>query len=110
MLQQQTDRRTVLKTGGALVVSFSLTGPLVAALSDPAAAGIAGVDKAKVDSWLEIAADGTATVYSGKVELGTGVRTALAQMAAEELGLSFESVTMVQGDTAVTPDQGGTWG
>jgi CO/xanthine dehydrogenase Mo-binding subunit len=38
------------------------------------------------------------------------VRTALTQMAAEELGLPFERVTLVQGDTAVTPDQGGTWG
>ncbi len=110
MLQIKTDRRTVLKSGGALVVSFSLAGPLASALSRTAAAGLAGVDKAKVDSWLEIAADGTAKVYSGKVELGTGVRTALAQMAAEELGLPFASVEMIQGDTAVTPDQGGTWG
>ena len=106
MLQQKIDRRTVLKTGGALVVGFSLAGPL----SRMASAGTIGVDKAMVDSWLEIASDGTATVYSGKVELGTGVRTALAQMAAEELGLPFDAVTMVHGDTNVTPDQGGTWG
>lgn len=110
MLQQQISRRTVLKSGGALVVGFSLGGTLGAVFPRGAAAGIAGVDKAQVDSWLEIAADGSATVYSGKVELGTGVRTALAQMAAEELGVPIDSVTMVQGDTDTTPDQGGTWG
>lgn len=110
MLRYETDRRTVLKTGGALVIGFSLAGTLAGALSDGALAGTTGVDKAKVDSWLEIGADGKATVYAGKVDLGTGVRTALAQMAAEELGLPFADVTMVQGDTAVTPDQGGTWG
>lgn len=110
MLQYETDRRTVLKSGGALVVAFSLSGPLGGLLSGSARAGEAGVDKEKVDSWLEIAEDGTATVYSGKVDLGTGTRTALAQMAAEELGLPFDKVSMVQGDTAVTPDQGGTWG
>jgi len=110
MLHYKTDRRTILKTGGSLVVAFSLAGPLGGLLSDTARAGIAGVDKAQVDSWLEINADGTATVYSGKVDLGTGTTTALAQMAAEELGLPFDKVTMVQGDTDVTPDQGGTWG
>lgn len=110
MLQHETDRRTILKTGGALVVGFSLSGPLGGLLSGLARAGETGVEKGQVDSWLEIAEDGSATVYSGKVDLGTGTRTALAQMAAEELGLPFEKVTMVQGDTAVTPDQGGTWG
>jgi CO/xanthine dehydrogenase Mo-binding subunit len=110
MLQHQTSRRTVLRSGGALVVGFSLAGPIAAALSRQAMAGIAGVDKEQIDSWLEIAPDGTATVYTGKVDLGTGVETALTQMAAEELGLPFDRVTLVMGDTDVSPDQGGTWG
>ena len=53
---------------------------------------------------------GRVTVYSGKVDLGTGVRTALAQMAAEELDVPFSRITVVQGDTALTPDQGITAG
>ena len=53
---------------------------------------------------------GRVTVYSGKVDLGTGVRTALAQMAAEELDVPFNMVRIVEGDTALTPDQGTTWG
>lgn len=63
-----------------------------------------------LDDWLRIEPDGTVTAYSGKVELGTGVRTALAQIVAEELDLPFERVHMVMGDTALTPDEGYTAG
>jgi nicotinate dehydrogenase subunit B len=58
-----------------------------------------------VDSWLEIDASGNITVYSGKVELGTGLRTALTQIVAEELDVPFARITMIMGDTARTPDQ-----
>ena len=49
-------------------------------------------------------------LFSGKVDLGTGVQTALAQIAAEELSAPLENVIVIQGDTALTPDQGVTWG
>src|SRR5688572_5862606 len=52
-----------------------------------------------IDKWLTIDADGLVTVYSGKVELGTGVRTALAQIVAGALDVPFERVTLVMGDT-----------
>ncbi|MDE3088302.1 MAG: xanthine dehydrogenase family protein molybdopterin-binding subunit [Chloroflexota bacterium] len=64
----------------------------------------------QVDDWLAIEPDGTVTVFSGKVELGTGVETALAQIVAEELDVPFERVRMVMGDTARTPDEGYTAG
>ena len=63
-----------------------------------------------LDDWLAIGTDGTITAYSGKVELGTGVRTALAQIVAEELDVPLERVEMVMGDTALTPDEGYTAG
>lgn len=63
-----------------------------------------------VDSWLEIDASGNITVYSGKVELGTGLKTALTQIVAEELDVPFARVTLIMGDTARTPNQGGTVG
>jgi nicotinate dehydrogenase subunit B len=63
-----------------------------------------------LDDWLRIETDGSITAFSGKVELGTGVRTALAQIVAEELEVSFERVHMVMGDTALTPDEGYTAG
>lgn len=64
----------------------------------------------QVDDWIAIQPDGTVTVFSGKVELGTGVKTALAQIVAEELDVPFERVQMVMGDTALTPDEGYTAG
>src|SRR5690606_25413538 len=68
------------------------------------------LDTTSVDAFLEIAPEGTVTVYSGKVELGTGVQTALGQIVAEELGVAFDRVHVVMGDTALTPDQGVTAG
>ncbi len=98
------DRRSFIQSGGALVVACSL--PRTAG----AQAAAAGKTLAKdmVDAWLAIGRDGLVTVYTGKVDLGTGVRTALAQMVAEELDVRHGAVTLVMGDTALTPDQGQT--
>ena len=49
--------------------------------------------------------DGRVEVYVGKVDLGTGTRTALSQIAAEELDVPFSRITMHMGDTGTTPDQ-----
>ncbi|HEY9528509.1 MAG TPA: molybdopterin cofactor-binding domain-containing protein, partial [Anaerolineales bacterium] len=64
----------------------------------------------ELDDWIAIEPDGTITAFSGKVELGTGVRTALAQIVAEELDVPLARVRMVMGDTALTPDEGYTAG
>src|SRR5262249_39043695 len=56
-----------------------------------------------LDAWLRIGADGSATVFTGKVELGQGILTALAQIAAEELDLPLSRIAMISGDTARTP-------
>ncbi len=64
----------------------------------------------RLDDWLSFELDGSVTAFSGKVELGTGVRTALAQIVAEELDLPLDRVHMVMGDTARTPDEGYTAG
>ena len=63
-----------------------------------------------IDAWLRISVDETVTVFSGKVELGQGIRTALAQIAADELDLAFDRIRVVTADTALTPDEGGTTG
>src|SRR5690242_21345088 len=64
----------------------------------------------RLDDWLAIEPDGTVVAYSGKVETGTGVRTALAQIVAEELDIAVGQVRMVMGDTGRTPDEGYTAG
>jgi nicotinate dehydrogenase subunit B len=98
------DRREFIQSGAALVVACSL--PANAA-AQAAAAGKT-LAKDRVDAWLAIDRSGAVTVYTGKVDLGTGVRTALAQMIAEELDVPFARVSLVMGDTALTPDQGQT--
>jgi nicotinate dehydrogenase subunit B len=61
-----------------------------------------------VEIFVEVAADGGVTAFNGHVDLGTGIRTALAQIVAEELDVAFDRVTMVLGDTASVPNQGPT--
>lgn len=110
----QISRRNLLKSTGALVVTFSLAGKATDAVAQAAAPAAKPVAKPvalnEVDSFLAIDKAGKVTVYTGKVDLGTGIRTALAQMAAEELDVPFKQVTLVTGDTQLTPDQGNTWG
>ncbi|MCJ7622133.1 MAG: molybdopterin-dependent oxidoreductase, partial [Anaerolineaceae bacterium] len=64
----------------------------------------------ELDSWIRINTDGTITIFSGKVELGQGIKTALAQIGADELDVSLEKIVMVTGDTAQTPNEGYTAG
>ena len=63
-----------------------------------------------VDAYLLIGADGRVTVFSGKIEMGQGVMTSLAQMAAEELGVELQAIDMVLGDTDRCPWDMGTFG
>ncbi|MBP2301852.1 xanthine dehydrogenase family protein molybdopterin-binding subunit [Azospirillum picis] len=107
--------------GGALVVSFALAPRAFAQL---AGGGEGGAGPAVVapelagslrttpwlDAWIRIGADGRATVFTGKVELGQGIRTALLQVAAEELDMPPARITLVTADTDRTPDEGLTAG
>ena len=106
-----TSRRDFLKTGGALIVSFSALPTIVGATSTPRATASTTKTLAldQVDGFLSIDATGHVTVYSGKVDLGTGIRTAMTQIAAEELCVPLKQVTVIQGDTMLTPDQGPTF-
>ena len=65
---------------------------------------------AQIDDWLHLNDDRSVTVFSGKVELGQGISTALAQIAADELDIAFERVRVVTADTERCPDEGGTTG
>ncbi|NBS64565.1 MAG: xanthine dehydrogenase family protein molybdopterin-binding subunit [Betaproteobacteria bacterium] len=100
------DRRQFLKAGaaGSLTIGFSLglTATPASAATVPAAKIVA---KDQVDAFLVMHRDGRVEVYVGKVDLGTGTRTALSQIAAEELDVPFSRITMHMGDTGTTPDQ-----
>ena len=62
------------------------------------------------NAFLHIAEDGTVSCFTGKIEMGQGVITSLAQMMAEELSVPLEKVRMVMGDTDLCPYDAGTWG
>jgi nicotinate dehydrogenase subunit B len=104
-------RRTLLLSGGALVVSFSLRpGALAQPAPDgPALPGALKTEPA-LDAWIGIDATGRATVFTGKAELGQGIRTALIQIAAEQLDLDPQRIDLVTADTARTPNEGFTAG
>ncbi|WP_106476599.1 xanthine dehydrogenase family protein molybdopterin-binding subunit [Phytohalomonas tamaricis] len=102
-----------LKGTGALLVGFAMSHPLTALaarITDDVENDIAGINKRvvdgdRVDAWLVITRDGRMILYSGKVELGTGVATALRQIVAEELAIAPTALEFIQGDTELTPDQ-----
>ena len=68
----------------------------------------ASAEQALFETFLRIAADGSITAFNGHVDLGTGIRTALGQIVAEELDVSFARVVVVLGDTSRVPNQGAT--
>lgn len=103
-------RREFLKSAGVLTVGFSLGAQLNRASAKGRLQATKTVALDEVDAFLAITSDQKVTVYSGKVDLGTGVRTAMAQIAAEELDVELARVTVIQGDTLLTPDQGLTAG
>ncbi|UZF90622.1 molybdopterin-dependent oxidoreductase [Bosea sp. NBC_00550] len=90
-------RRKLLKRGGVIAVVSPRKG---AAAEAPPEEGL--------DVHVCLTAEGRVLAFCGHVDLGTGIRTALAQIVAEELDFPFASVEMVLGDTAETPDQGAT--
>lgn len=107
-LSLDISRRGLLAGGGALVVSFSLLGSGRAFAQGAPAAGAIPPDM--LDSWLRIDAQGVATVYTGRTEFGQGMKTAMIQLAAEELNLDPHTVKIVSCDTALTPNEGYTSG
>ncbi len=129
MSAKSLSRRQVLKSSGALIVSFSIYGPLSRVFAQsqeaPEARPYAAeridlgtftpepgdyLDPKELDSWLAVMQDGSITMYTGKVDIGTGTRTALAQIVADELYVPFDRVTMSMGETAKSVDQGRTVG
>ncbi|TAJ79130.1 xanthine dehydrogenase family protein molybdopterin-binding subunit [bacterium] len=110
MRDTSLSRRQFLKGTGALIVSFSFSGPVAQALAQSTRLPNGELDPTSLDSWLAIAQDGSVTVFTSKVDLGTGIETALAQIVAEELDVPFKRIKMEVGDTTKTIDQASTVG
>jgi nicotinate dehydrogenase subunit B len=108
-------RRQMLAAGGALVVSFTLS-KVARAEDQPAAAAppeaLPGdlAHAPMLDAWIKVDATGRVTVFTGKAELGQGLKTALIQLAADQLALPPEAIELLTADTARTPNEGVTAG
>jgi nicotinate dehydrogenase subunit B len=106
-------RRSFLAAGGVLIVGLGLD-----SLGRGQAQTVAGADRFLgkplspdvLDSFLAVHADGSVTIFVGKVDIGTGGRIAMRQLVGEELDIPLERIAMIEGDTALTPNQGPTSG
>ena len=123
--KKQLSRRELLQNTGALLVGFNLLSELPLTAQQQEIPGIGAVpdgmssypyanpdylDPTVLDSWLSVQADGMVTIATGKVDIGTGIETAIGQIAADELDVPFERVRVIMGDTHRTVDQGRTAG
>jgi isoquinoline 1-oxidoreductase len=109
--QQLQSRREFLKrVGGGIVVFVGFGGPLGAVVEAETRGRHGGRVPTDFNAFLRIAADGRVTCLTGKIEMGQGPITSLAQMLADELDVSYEAVDMVMGDTDLCPWDMGTWG
>jgi isoquinoline 1-oxidoreductase len=103
-LDLDLSRRDLLKAlGGGIVIFFCLGDRSILEAQQRSL-------PSDFNAFLRIGADGRVTCYTGKIEMGQGNLTGLAQMLAEEVDVSLESVDMVMGDTLLCPWDGGTWG
>ena len=97
------NRRGFIARGGALVVSFSLLPRLARAQAGKLPGSLN--HEPMLDAWIRVGAGGRITVFTGKAELGQGIKTALIQVAAEELVVEPARIELVTADTARTPDE-----
>ena len=110
-MQLKSTRRDFLKLSGCLTIGFSFGGispdhfsPLINELPESIKR------HPGINAWIEVLANGNVRIFTGKSELGQGIRTAIAQVAAEELDLEMENVEVILADTERTPNEGYTVG
>jgi nicotinate dehydrogenase subunit B len=102
-------RRQMLLGAGSLTLAFVIKPRLALAQDAPQLPADLRANP-MLDSWIRINADGTVRLMIGKVELGQGIVTAYAQVAAEELDIDMDRLDILAGDTFEAPDQGTTAG
>jgi nicotinate dehydrogenase subunit B len=113
------NRRTFLKTSGQLLIGFNLFPLINCSPSDKHNSILSGYDgipvrphggRELIDSWIRLDAEGHVTILTGKKELGQGIRTALIQIAADELEVDIKRCHIINGDTGQTANEGYTSG
>jgi CO/xanthine dehydrogenase Mo-binding subunit len=106
------NRRSLLKGTGYIALSFAI--PLEAMAQAPATGKPrlpGSLDSNRnISAWLRINSDKTVTLLVGKVELGQGILTAVAQICADELDVDLARIQIISGDTLLSPNEGTTAG
>jgi len=110
----KSTRRDLLKGSASLVFALGSGGLSILTIEQAMAQTLADAPRAigpeNLDTWISFDATGNVTTYFGKMDMGQGVDTAIAQIVAEELDINVARVNVVMGDTHRTPDQGGASG
>jgi nicotinate dehydrogenase subunit B len=109
MMDKGLSRRRFTQSLGIVVASFAL-GPRAAFGQTPGTLPFSLRNNRRLEGWIRLEPDETVTVFTGKAELGQGILTALAQIAAEELDVGFDKIRMVSADTSRGPDEQYTFG
>lgn len=97
----------LVAAGGATLLRLSSA---EAQQAGTVAAAVRGIAPEQLDSWITIDNRGAVTAFFGKMDMGQGVDTAVAQIVADELDVAVGRVSVVMGDTHRTPNQGGASG
>jgi nicotinate dehydrogenase subunit B len=109
MTAKTLSRRRFTQSLGVVLATFVL--PSASAIGQtPANLPFSLRANRRLEGWIRLEPDETVTVFTGKAELGQGILTALAQIAAEELDVGFDRIRMVSADTSRGPDEQYTFG
>lgn len=106
----QVDRRQFLAAAGSGIFLFFTLGDLAVFLPEGQASSAPKSPPADFNAYLKIGEDGRVTCYTGKIEMGQGVITSLAQLLADELDVTPDNIDMILGDTDLCPWDAGTVG
>ncbi len=109
MTDRRLSRRRFTQSLGVVIATFALTSPSAFGQA-PGALPFSLRNNRRLEGWIRLDPDETVVVFTGKAELGQGILTALAQIAAEELDVEIEKIRMVSADTSRGPDEQYTFG
>jgi len=109
MTANSLSRRRFTRSLGIVLATFALPSPSVFGQA-PGNVPFSLRNNRRLEGWIRLEPDETVTVFTGKAELGQGILTALAQIAAEELDVGFDKIRMVSADTSRGPDEQYTFG
>jgi nicotinate dehydrogenase subunit B len=109
MTDRGLSRRRFTQSLGVVIATFALTSPSAFGQA-PGSLPFSLRNNRRLEGWIRLDPDETVVIFTGKAELGQGILTALAQIAAEELDVQIEKIRMVSADTSRGPDEQYTFG